>query len=89
MKKLLFFILSMSLLASFGNQGWVKLYKLRNIERGLMDENRLLSEHNMTLLKEIDDLKDLPFLEHYLRQELGFVKDNEILYEMNDSPQTP
>lgn len=72
----------MALLAAFGNGGWVKLYRLRNVEKSLMEENRLLTDHNMNLAKEISDLKDPLYLERIIREELGFVKDNEILYEL-------
>ena len=87
MRKLLIFILTMSLLAAFGNQGGVKLVRLKNVEKTLREENRLLAEHNMTLIKEIHDLKDPGHLERYIRDELGFVQADEILYE--SSPQTP
>lgn len=82
MKRLVIFILFLALLAFFGNEGWLKFYKLKSVENGLREENRLLAEHNMTLLTEIDDLKDPKYLEHYIREELGYVKAGEVLYEL-------
>ncbi len=94
MKRVLFFILFLSLLVSFGNQGWVKWYKLRQFERNLENEIRFLSESNLTLQKEIADLKDPQYLEGYIREELGYVRDNELLYEIVETnpgnrPETP
>lgn len=81
MKRLFFFILFMGILVSFGNEGWVKLYHLKQFEKGLEEKNALLAQNNRDLLKEIQDLKDLKYIEHYIRRELGYVRADEILYE--------
>lgn len=83
MKKFLFFILCLGLLVSFGNEGWYKLLKMKRIASSLAEENRLLAEYNLTLIKEISDLKDPEYLEKYIREELGFAKDNEMLYHQS------
>lgn len=88
MRRGLILILFLAAIASFGNEGWVKWYKLKNYKRSLIDENRLLAEHNLTLIQEINDLKDPQFLERYIRQEWGLVRENELLFEFPEV-QTP
>ncbi len=79
MKKLLLAALFLAFLVSFGNQGWVKLYKLRQVEKRIEDENRLVEEKNRLLQEEIVQLKDVQYLETYIRGELGYIRDDEIL----------
>lgn len=81
MKQFLFFTFFLSALVSFGNQGWVKLYKLKQFEKNMEHENRLLAENNAALRQEIDDLKDPGYVERYIREELDFVRDNEVLFQ--------
>jgi cell division protein FtsB len=83
MKRFVFFILFLSLLVSFGNEGWFKLYRLKQFERMLQKKNELLVQNNAALLKEIRNLKDPRYLEHYIREELGYLKDDEVLYEFS------
>ena len=70
MKQILFFILFLTLLASFGNQGWVRLYRLTQFEKSLERENAGLAEDNNNLKREIRDLQDPLYVERYIRQEL-------------------
>lgn len=81
MKRLLFFILFLSLLVSFGNEGWVKLYKLKQFERSLEEENRSLTEASAALHQEIKNLNEADYLNHFIRSEIGFVRENELIYE--------
>lgn len=81
MKQILFFILFLTLLASFGNQGWIRLYRLTQFEKSLERENAGLAEDNNNLKREIRDLQDPLYVERYIRQELGFVRENEILFQ--------
>ena len=81
MKRIFFFILFLGVLASFGNEGWVKLYKLRQHEASLEGENRLMAQRNLELQFEIENLKESKYLDHYIRRELGFIRDHEIIYE--------
>lgn len=77
----------MSSLAFFGNEGWLKFYKLRQFEKSLQRKNLELSQNNIALLKEINNLKDTKYLTHYIRDTLGFIKDDELLFEFSGYPQ--
>lgn len=84
MRRILFFILVLGLLVSFGNQGWIKLYHLKHFEQSLQKENSRLEGENSTLQEEIERLKTADYLERFIRDEMGFVRGNEIVYEISD-----
>ena len=73
-----------SLLAAFGNQGWVRLYKLRQFEKTLREDNLSVASNNEDLRAEIRRLKDSKYLARYIRQQIGFIRDNELIYEFVD-----
>lgn len=81
MKHLLFFILFLSFLVSFGNQGWLKWYRLNRYGEVIERENQNLLVANNALRKEIEGLRDARYVEHYIRDELGFIRENEILFQ--------
>lgn len=81
MRRLLFFILFLALLVSFANEGWVKLYKLRQFEGTLDGENRAVARDNASLRREIRNLGDSKYLDRLIRRETGFIRDNELIYE--------
>ena len=81
MKQVFFWIAFLSLLASFGNEGWVKWYRLKQFERLMEEKNHLLSQNNTLLRKEIELLQQSATLERTIREELGYVKQDEILYD--------
>jgi cell division protein FtsB len=81
MKRLFFFILLLSLLASFGNEGWVKFYKMRQAVASLESQNRAVAAENEKIRREIENLKDPKYLDHFIRNEIGFVREGESLYE--------
>ncbi len=83
MKRIVFFILFLSLLAFFENKGWFRLYHLKKIEASLQEENRQLKESNLSLRQEILNLKDRKYVEHYIRDVLGFIRVNELSYEQS------
>lgn len=85
MKKILIFVLVMSVLLSFGKEGWLRFYRLRLFENSLQEKNRLLQESNLVLMKEITDLKDPKYVVHYIRDTMGFVTDDEIIFEKDTS----
>ena len=84
MKRVLTFILFLSLLAAFSNEGWVRLYTLRRFESALEDENRTVAEANEALRAEIQKLKDPRYLEHAIRRRIGFIRKDELIYEFVD-----
>jgi cell division protein FtsB len=80
-KRLLFFIAVLSLLVSFGNEGWVKLYQLRRVEASLEEQNHLVALQNDKIRREIDLLNDPKYLERLIRNEMGYAREDEKLYE--------
>lgn len=73
---------------SFANEGWVKLYKLRQFEKTLDEENRAIAQNNASLRGEIRNLGDPRYLEHLIRRETGFIRENELIYEFVDETST-
>lgn len=84
MKRLFFFVALLSLLVAFGNQGWVKLYKLRQAEAAIESQNLQIAADNEKIRREIDDLSDPKYLDHFIRNELGYSRPSETLYEFVD-----
>jgi cell division protein FtsB len=80
-KRLLFFIAVLSLLVSFGNEGWVKLYQLRRIGASLEEQNHLVALQNEKIRREIDLLNDPKYLDRFIRNEMGYAREGETLYE--------
>ncbi|GEM_PF-2620820 len=72
----------MGILATFGNEGWVKFYRLRKFEQSLVEKNGKIAQSSFSLRQEIEDLKDTHLVERYIRNVLGFVRDDEIIYEI-------
>ena len=82
MKIILIFVTLLGLVIGFGNQGWIKLYNLRQAEKELLRQNQLLADKNQLLRLETDRLQDPNYLRHYIRQEIGFLRDDEIVFEL-------
>jgi cell division protein FtsB len=80
-KRLFFFIAFLSLLVAFGNQGWVKLYKLRQAEAAMEVQSRRMAADNEKIRREIEDLNDPKYLDHLIRNDMGFARDGESLFE--------
>ena len=72
----------MGILATFGNEGWVKFYHLKKFEHHLMEKNERVAQNNLSLRQEIEDLKNRGHVESYIRNTLGFVGHDEIVYEI-------
>lgn len=90
MKRLFFFILFLGLLVSFANEGWVKLYRLSQFEKSIDGENRAIARNNASLREEIRNLGDPKYLDHLIRRETGFIRDNELIYEfVDEAPSSP
>ena len=95
MKQPLLLILFLGLLiafatfGAFGNDGWVKLLRLRRYNASLETQNASLIQNNSRLKKQIADLKNPKYLEHCIRDELGYLKEGEILFEMSEKPGEP
>ena len=65
----------------FGQRGFIHLYRMEKEKQNYIDRIRKLEAENRTLLDEIDRLlNDHDYVESVARRELGFVKDDEVLY---------
>ncbi|MBD3360504.1 hypothetical protein GF366_01750 [Candidatus Peregrinibacteria bacterium] len=78
----------MVVMTIFGQRGLVHLYKLQKKCNEIEQFNNKLQAENKKLKEEIDLLKhDMTYIEQLAREELGLVKENELIYhvEKNDN----
>lgn len=75
-------LLFLALLVSLGSMVWLKWHRMKHFEQSLNEKNRLLKQENRGLLSEINHFKDTGFIEHYIREELGYLKNGELTYEL-------
>ena len=69
----------------FGERGFIHLYRMEKERQAYLARIRHLEKQNQQLLKQIDQLRtDKDYLESMARRELGFVKDNEIIYKIGE-----
>jgi len=65
----------------FGQRGFIHLYRMEKEKQSYIDRIWALEAENHALLDEIDRLlNDRDYVESVARRELGFVKDDEVLY---------
>ena len=65
----------------FGQRGFIHLYRMDKEKQNYIDRIRKLEAENSALLDEIDILlNDHDYVESVARRELGFIKDDEVLY---------
>ncbi len=65
----------------FGQRGFIHLYRMEKEKQSYIDRIRKLEAENRTLLDEIERLlNDNDYLETVARRELGFVRQDEVLY---------
>ena len=77
---LLFFVV-------FGENGLVDLDLLKQERTRLIEKNKKLEQENLALYREIDRLKnDLKYIENVARQELGMVKEEEVIIKLQNRP---
>ncbi len=89
MKKILFLVGFLAVLAGFAKEGWVKLYRLSVAEAALKEENRVIGEQNDKLRRDVDKLNDASYLERLIRRDLGFIHSDEIVFERVERSDTP
>ncbi|MBI1908904.1 MAG: septum formation initiator family protein [Deltaproteobacteria bacterium] len=70
----------MLLAAIYGNQGLLKLYRLSRLEKQLESSIMENRRENQRLAFEIKRLKDPLQLERVVREELGLVRPNELVF---------
>ncbi len=70
----------------FGPNGLPKLRALQNELDAIVQESDRISEETYKLEKEVQSLRDDPIaIERIARDELGMVKQNEIIYQFDSS----
>ena len=69
----------------FGERGFIHLYRMEKERQAYLARIHHLEKKNQQLLEQIDQLRtDKDYLESMARRELGFVKDNEIIYKIGE-----
>jgi len=61
------------------------LHQQREKIAQMMEQKGELDEEYKALEKELEDCNKLNFIERYLREKLGMLKDGEILFESEDN----
>ncbi|QQR79835.1 MAG: septum formation initiator family protein [Deltaproteobacteria bacterium] len=90
MKQVLFGILLLLVLTAFSNDGLFKYYHLKRFEKNLSQKNQKIEEENNSLKIEIKELQNPKTIEKHIRNTLGYVLDNELIFELSESkPSTP
>ncbi len=85
-RKFLFSIITVAMFgflgaALFGDNGLKELRRLRRAQQQLIAENSILARDNLQLCRTIDRLQNDPrFVENVARQELGMVRENELIF---------
>ena len=68
----------------FGKRGFLHLYRMEKNRQAYIERIRKVEKENQALIEEIRRLNsDTAYLESVARKELGFVKENEILYKFS------
>jgi cell division protein FtsB len=85
-RKILFSIITVAMFGLmgvilFGDNGLMELRRLRRAHQQLVTENCILARDNLRLCRTIDRLQNDPrFVENVARQELGMVRENELIF---------
>lgn len=75
-------LLGMLALAIGGEEGFVTMWRMEREVEGLAEEVRTMEQENRDLQREVWRLQhDMAYVERLARQELGFVRRGEIVFE--------
>lgn len=76
-------VFTLLLFIVFGDNGLADLHLLKAERDTLVEENRRLSQENLSLYREIDRMKHDPkFVENVARQELGVIGKDEVILKL-------
>lgn len=78
--------LAFTLFAVLGDQGLLKLHQMRLTEAQLGQMVHEVRAENNRLAIEIERLKETPYLEKVVREELGFLRPDEVVYYVHQRP---
>jgi len=82
----LFIIGSVVVWLAFGQHGFIHLYRVGKERQACEQRIKKLVEENQALFDEIQRLRTDPeYVEHVVRKELGFVRENEIIYRFQET----
>lgn len=73
-------LFNLMLLIVFGDNGLVEMYRLRDKERSMVQQNEILATENVSLYRTIGRLKSDPaFIESVARNELGMIGKDDVI----------
>ena len=81
-----FFFLALAIFIAFaiftinGNDGILRLMKLKKIKAKLVEENNQVMAENLSFRQSIKSLSDAATIERTAHESLGFVHDNETIF---------
>ena len=82
-----FFVIFLLVWLSFGKHGFLSLYKIQKEQERCLAIVKNLKAKNRILATEIRRLKeDNKYFESVVREQLGMVKENEIIYRFKKRP---
>ncbi len=82
-----FILFSIFVMAIFGEKGLADLYRLKKEHAELIEANQEIARENQSFLNEINRLKnDLVYVESVARKELGFITNEEIIFQTKTTP---
>ncbi len=71
----------------FGDAGLLSYLRMKRTQQQLSHEIEQLRQKNAELRNQIESLRSDPhYIEQIAREQLGLVKDGEIIYQFNDTP---
>lgn len=73
-------------LSLWADNGLLRMLELGRVKNKILTQNHDILEQNLSYVQEIKKLKELPYIEQKARNELGFVRPNEVVYIMNSTP---
>ncbi len=71
--------------AVLGDQGLLKLKSMDQMEERLATQIFDIDMENQRLAQQIEALNDRDTLEQVVREELGFLRDNEVLFHIHET----
>ena len=93
-EKILIYILSFILMAIlafiiFGEDGFRNIAELKEKRDAIVEENEKIADSNRKIARIINRLTtDRQYVEHIARQELGMVREDEIVIQFADKKET-
>ncbi|HJX34801.1 MAG TPA: septum formation initiator family protein [Desulfatiglandales bacterium] len=81
----LFFLGLIVIWLTFGDRGFIHLFRMEKERQAHAERIRVLEEENQKLLKEIERLRsDKAYVESEARKELGLLRENEVIYRFEE-----